>query len=380
MKTFSSFRAIATSGILVATSLCAVAAPPPNVVPSDGNANTAMGQSALGGLTSGVFNTAAGAGVLQVTTTGNANTAMGAAALSGNTRGSSNDAFGVFALSTNTTGSENSAVGNEALRYNTTGWYNAALGSLALTHNDTGDYNSAVGYRALAENRQGSNNAAHGAFALNANDGIDNAALGAYALFDNVSGFRNVAVGYQAGYAVTGSDNITIGGDNEGKAVENGVIRLGTKAYQKKAFVAGISGVKTGLAAAKTVFIDANGQLGTIKSSRIYKEDIQPMGSVSERLLALRPVTFRYREPYDDGSKPVEFGLIAEDVAEVFPELVVNDADGRPETVRYDLIATLMLNEFEKEHAQLEGLKAQVAGMAAVIERLQLERGAAGGR
>ena len=127
-------------------------------------------------------------------------------------------------------------------------------------------------------------------------------------------------------------------------------------------FIAGISGKKTGLAAAKTVFIDANGQLGTIKSSRIYKEDIHPMGSVSERLLALQPVTFRYKEAYDDGSKPIEFGLIAEDVAQVFPELVVNDAEGKPETVRYDLIATLMLNEFEKEHAELLSSRSRSPG------------------
>lgn len=355
-------------------------APPPNVVVSDSNFNTAMGKAALSALTTGIWNTAAGAGALQATTDGGGNTGMGAGALQGNTRGHANNAFGALALAGNREGSENSALGNEALRFNTNGWYNAAVGSAALNHNDTGDYNTATGYRALAENQAGSNNAAHGAYALNANDGIDNAALGAYALFDNVSGIRNVAVGFQAGYAVTGSDNITIGGDNEGQAAENGVIRLGAKAYQKKAFIAGISGVKTGKAAAKPVFIDSNGQLGTIKSSRIYKEDIHPMGSVSERLLKLQPVTFRYKEAYDDGSQPVEFGLIAEDVAEVFPELVVNDADGKPETVRYDLIATLMLNEFEKEHAQIEGLKAQVAGMAAVIEQLQQASGVAAGR
>jgi hypothetical protein len=377
MRTFKGLPGIAAFCILVATSPCALAAPPPNVVPSDANLNTAMGKSALAGLTSGTWNTAAGAGALQATTDGDRNTAVGVAALSGNTRGQENNAFGILALAENTTGSDNSAVGNEALRLNTTGWYNAAVGSLALTHNATGDFNTAIGYQALDENRAGSNNAAHGAYALKANDGIDNAAFGAYALFDNVSGIRNVAVGFQAGYAVTGSDNITIGGDNEGKAAEYGVIRLGAKAYQKKAFIAGISGVKTGQATAKAVFIDGNGQLGTIKSSRAYKEDIRPMGSASERLLKLRPVTFRYKEPYDDGSRPVEFGLVAEDVAQVFPELVVNGADGHPETVRYDLIATVMLNEFEKEHAQLEDLRQQVTGMAAVIERLEQERGAA---
>jgi hypothetical protein len=340
-------------------------ASPPNVVVSDADGNTAMGTSALHSGTPGSYNTAAGRSALTQNS------------------GARNSAFGSYALLWNTSGNDNTAVGEEALSGYAaaiTGSQNSALGSMALATNATGSSNTAMGFNALNRNSTGSDNAAHGAFALYANDGIDNAALGAYALFDNISGFRNVAVGFQAGYAVTGSDNVTIGGDNEGKAGENGVIRLGTKPYQKKAFIAGISGVKTGLAAAKTVFIDANGQLGTIKSSRIYKEDIRPMGSVSERLLKLQPVTFRYKEPYDDGSKPIEFGLIAEDVAEVFPELVVNDADGKPETVRYDLLATLTLNEFEKEHADLAELKKQVAGMAAVIERLERERGEAAGR
>jgi len=212
------------------------------------------------------------------------------------------------------------------------------------------------------------------------------------ALYNATTGYRNVALGYQAGYALTtGSDNIIVGGNNQGTSADAGVIRIGASAYQKKAFIAGIRGVKTGATGAVAVLIDANGQLGTINSSRRFKEDIQPMGSVSERLFSLRPVTFRYKEPYVDGSKPVQFGLIAEEVAEAFPELVVYGKDGKPETVSYHLLATLLLNEFQKEHSvtlaqanriaalekqsvELAKLRNEVAAMARVIDRLDQAR------
>jgi hypothetical protein len=175
----------------------------------------------------------------------------------------------------------------------------------------------------------------------------------------------------------TGSDNILIGADNRGKAVDNGVIRIGVSANQRRHLLPVSEASPTGLANATAVFIDGNGQLGTIKSSREVKEDIQPMGSFSERLLALRPVTFRYKEPSDDGTKPVQFGLVAEEVAKAFPELVIYDEKGKPETVRYELIATMLLNEFQKERsatqAELAKLKGEIARMAEIIERLDHE-------
>lgn len=400
MNAFNVIRNTAAFSVLVAAG--ALASPahgaPPNVVDSDIADNTAMGKYALASFRSGERNTAAGAYALVDMTNASDNTAIGAAALGSTTTGAGNSAFGSHALLSNETGAQNSALGARTLKQNTTGTNNTATGTDAMGSNTAGNYNTsagvasmyfnqtggentATGYAALYRNTTGSYNTANGLDALySSTTGNYNTAVGHQAMFNNDSGYRNVAVGFNAGYAVTGSDNITIGAQNLGKAGENGVTRIGNKSYQGKAFIAGISGVKTGLATAKTVFIDANGQLGTVKSSRIYKEDIQPMGSVSERLLKLRPVTFRYKEPYDDGSQPVEFGLIAEDVAEVFPELVVNDAEGKPETVRYDLIATLMLNEFEKEHAELAELKKQVAGMAATIELLERERGTAAAR
>jgi len=250
----------------------------------------------------------------------------------------------------------------------------------------TGNDNTAIGSRALLNNTTGNSNTALGLNALFANEtGEQNTASGVGALKNNLAGVRNVALGYQAGFSATGSDNILIGAGNLGKTAENGVIRIGFNTNQKKAFVAGISGVKTGLATAKTVFIDANGQLGTVKSSIRYKEDIHSMGTASERLMSLRPVTFRYKEHEEDGSQPIQFGLIAEEVAQVFPELVVHDLEGRPETVRYDLLATLLVNEYQKqvgaleaqaerivelEHhvAELEKLKEQVAAMSSLVE------------
>jgi hypothetical protein len=181
-----------------------------------------------------------------------------------------------------------------------------------------------------------------------------------------------VALGYQAGLAVTtGSDNIIIGAGNSGLAAANGVIRIGTSAYQKKAFFAGIRNVTTAVADAVPVLIDSKGQLGTVKSSRRFKEDIQPMGSVSERLFSLRPVTFRYRQAYEGGGKPVQYGLVAEEVAEVFPELVVYGKDGKPETVAYHVLATLLLNELQKEHLVSQSLQVQVQMQAEQLAELR---------
>ena len=359
---------------------------------SEGNANTGIGFHALHLNTEGFWNTALGGGALNHNTTGNENTATGTFALSRNTTGNENTANGNHALWANTTGHNNVASGAWALFENTTGQANAATGYEALSKNSTGNSNTATGHQALKKNTTGNDNTATGLQALFSNTtGINNTATGDKSLFRNKTGFRNVAMGYQAGYEATGSDNIIIGASNKGTAAENGAIRIGNNAFQKKTFIAGIQGVSTGSTNASAVFIDVNGQLGTIKSSGRYKEDIQPMGEVSDRLLALRPVTFRYKQPNDDGSKPVQFGLIAEEVAEAFQELVIYDEEGKPETVSYHLLATLLLNEFQKQHtlmqdqtarvtaleeqaAELAQLKQQVAMMAEVIERLDHQR------
>ena len=324
-----------------------------------GGGNTASGSSALLNNTTGSFNTASGALALNKNTSGHSNTANGYAALFYNTTGTYNTANGRVALHYNTNGYNNNASGDGALFFNTTGYNNTASGKSALQYNTTGRSNTASGFNALRNNTTGIYNTANGDSALSV----------------ATTGYRNVALGWAAGNAVTtGSDNIIIGGGNQGLAADAGVIRIGASVYQKRTFIAGIRAVTTGLADAVPVLIDSKGQLGTIRSSRRFKEDIQPMGSVSERLFALRPVTFRYKQAYEDGSKPVQYGLVAEEVAEVFPELVVHGKDGKPETVAYHVLATLLLNELQKEHRVVEALRqddeVQAARMAALEQQV----------
>jgi hypothetical protein len=179
-------------------------------------------------------------------------------------------------------------------------------------------------------------------------------------LWGNTTGTNNIAVGGFAGYDLTSGDsNILIG--NRGFAGEGNTTRIGDAGFQNRAFIAGINGTTTGVADAVTVVIDSNGQLGTVSSSRRYKEDINDMGSASDRLLQLHPVTFRYKESYASGEQPLDYGLIAEEVAEVFPELVVFNDENQPETVKYRLLSSLLLNELQKQHSELSGQAAEIS-------------------
>ena len=202
--------------------------------------------------------------------------------------------------------------------------------------------------------------------------------MGNQALYSNTTGNNNAAFGnYAGGNLTTGNGNIDIG--SFGVAGEDHTIRIGGGvSAQTKTFIVGIRGVTTGVNNAIAVVIDSNGQLGTVSSSRRYKEDIADMGDASARLLALRPVTFRYRKPYSNGEKPVQFGLIAEEVAETFPELAVFNEQGQPETVKYQDLAPLLLNEVQNEHrradakdAEIADLKKQLAETNARLSRLE---------
>jgi len=345
----------------------------------NGNNNTAVGYNAMqgppeSGIVSAVGNTAVGARAMESTSGGEANTAVGYGALLAISQ-ESPDPY-----------SFNTAVGGGAIQLIWNGEYNTAIGYHAMLGDQpgiTGDWNTANGANALMVNTSGVGNTATGYNSLHSNStGIRNTGNGINSLGKVTTGARNTALGAGAGSNITtGSDNVIIGAQNSGIAAENGVIRIGNGAYQKKAFVAGIRGVTTGLANATTVFIDGNGQLGTKKSSREYKEDIHPIDSLSDRLGSLRPVAFRYKQAYDDGSKPVEYGLIAEEVAEVFPELVVYNQDDRPETVRYDLLSTLLVNEFQKEQAvvgsqaaTISSLQTRLAELEARLENLENSR------
>jgi hypothetical protein len=179
-------------------------------------------------------------------------------------------------------------------------------------------------------------------------NGGGNTAAGSFALSDNQGGNNNTALGHNAGKHITGDDNVAIA--HQGVAGESGTIRIGTGGVQTETHIAGIRGRTTGNNDAIPVLIDSSGQLGTVNSSRRFKEDVRDMGDSSSGLLRLRPVTFRYQQPYKDGSKPVDYGLIAEEVAEVYPDLVVTGADGQIETVQYHKLVPMLLNELKKQH------------------------------
>ena len=318
---------------------------------TEGDFNTANGEAALYYNTTGNYNTATGASALFNNTEGAENTATGHQALLLNTTGSSNTADGSFALFSNITGNDNTATGLAALDSNTTGNQNTATGSRALVVNTTGDFNTAIGAAALLRNFNGIANTAVGYRALlNNSSGGGNAAIGENALSNNTTGVQNVfffffffALGLAAGGGITTANNvICIGSQLDGANISN------------SCFIGNIRGVPTGIGDAIYVMIDSNGQLGTLSSSRRFKKDIKRMDAASESILALKPVAFHYK---NDTTNTPQFGLIAEEVAEANPDLVVRDEKGEIYTVRYDAVNAMLLNEFLKEHQKVEELK-----------------------
>lgn len=427
--------------LLLQIGASALGAQPPDVVSSDPNGNTAMGTGALfdlttgyqntaGGfqalysLTSGYQNTAVGAFALSSNTTGFYNSAFGPSALTSNTTGSANHAFGINALFSNTTGSDNSALGTSALFSNTTGNANLAFGNFALALNTTGSSNTATGYGSLTSNTVGTENTANGRDALAHNTtgsvntatgqaalafnttGVENTASGGGALSDNTTGLENTAsgvnallanttgnnstafgyaalansatgnnntaLGYFAGYnVISGSNNIDIG--NLGTANDAATIRIGTAGQHVSAYMAGIWGHTVSRGAA--VLINSSGQLGVEESSERYKTDIAPAEVSSEKLQQLRAVTYRFKT---DSSGERHYGLIAEEVEKVYPELVVRDEVGNIESVRYSELTPVLLTEVQQQQqlingqaAQLRELRQQFADLQGTAELLQ---------
>jgi hypothetical protein len=244
--------------------------------------------------------------------------------------------------------------------------FSAGWGALPST---TGINDTAVGYSALSLNTTGNGNMASGTFALGDNTtGNSNTAVGGYALGFNTTGSNNIAIGYEAGFdnLKTASNNIDIG--NQGANGDSAAIRIGSAGAQTNTYIAGIYGVTSfGI----PVYINSLGQLGTVPSSRRYKEDIQDMADASSGLLRLRPVTFRYKKPSDDGSKPVQYGLIAEEVAEVYPDLVARSADGQIETVKYQLLDPMLLNELQKQHATITAQQEQIRSLEERLAKVE---------
>jgi hypothetical protein len=397
MKTIYQSYLILISAIAVAGA--AYSQQPPDLVASDSLANTAMGTDALLNVdlgesgchntasgedalysdTSGSYNTATGFSSLYSNTTGNNHTAAGYDSLYSNSAGNNNTAAGYDSLYYNSTGNNNTATGFNSLYYNSTGTNNTATGMDALYANTTGAGNTAAGYEALYSNTAGTydtasgdgalfhnttgqQNSAFGVYALHNNRaGNTNTATGVDALYSNTSGSSNIAQGYKAGYDLTtGNYNIDIG--NVGVAAESGVIRIGTSAQQVQTFIAGInSSTVTG---AGVVVDPLTGQLGVLASSERFKTAISPMGSDTAKLAQLRPVSFRLKS---DAKGTRQFGLIAEEVAKIYPELVIRNGSGRIDGVRYDELAPMLLNEVQQQQTKIA---AQSEEMRTMQERL----------
>lgn len=364
------FAFIVTAGLAISQGLQAQCADNSHV----GIYSSCFGNFSMTASTSSAnFDTALGDFTLSANTTGYSNTAVGAWALAGNTIGNGNTGVGINALSGNTTGYDNTAVGSFALSNGTPGSAgNTALGSFAMQQTSTGYFNTATGYGALSGNTSGNYNVVAGVDALADNTiGSENTAMGLEALQFLTTGSSNLALGFAAGYEYTGNESSNVLLANYGVAGDSNVMRLGMDGAQTTTFIAGISGVAS--ASGVPVYINSSGQLGTATSSLRFKEDVASMGSASDELLALRPVTFRYKAPYDDGQRVLQYGLIAEEVAAVDPNLVQFGDDGRPLSVRYHFVNAMLLGEVQKQHATQTGQAALIARQAAELASQKAE-------
>jgi hypothetical protein len=274
------------------------------------------------------------------------NTAAGDGAL-GQLAGFHNTSIGYYSLHSNTRGSYNTAMGDGALEFNTAGNNNTACGYETLYSNTTGRSNAALGFQALFYNT----------------NGINNVAVGSAALDQLTSGNNNIALGFKAGqWTKTGSANIYIGNFGAASGSETSVIRIGQA--QKSVFIAGIRSVPLSGA---TVVVNSAGQLVVIASSARYKTNIEPLGDASDKLAQLRPVSYEYKT--EPGT--THYGLVAEEVDKVIPEIVVRDEQGRPESVQYQELIPLLLQQVKLQRALIEQQAKAAERQAAIIERLQ---------
>ena len=335
---------------------------------NNADSNTAVGTAAMLLNTSGTANVAVGTDALVYNDSGNYNDAVGAFALFNNINGFSNNAFGDSALVENIHGFANTAIGDSALLSNDAtgnglGNYNTAVGAQALFNNTDGTANTAVGFGALFVNDTGTQNTAVGDSALGSNvDGNFNNAFGFFALVNNVTGNQNTAIGYLAGQFITGDGNVCIGQGVNGTSGENGHTRI--RNIGSTPIVGGTTVVVAGTGGIGDDFLGYNA------SSRRYKEDIEAMDKASERLFALKPVSFRAK---GDPTHVRHYGLIAEDVAKVDRDLAVYNPQGQPETLRFDSINAMLLNEFLKEHRKVQKQQAAIIELSSVVAQQQKE-------
>jgi hypothetical protein len=301
--------------------------------------------------------------------------------------GIDNVGVGPAALGIVASGESNTAMGSRALASLSTGQFNTALGHDALTSATTAAWNVGVGYRALLMGN-GLSNVAIGGQALMQSNGNGNTAVGTHALASVSTGNTNTALGASALNGATGSANIAIGtaaggnlrnGDaniyigNTGPPTigfESGHVRIGTS--QTAAFIAGIFASSVEAHSGQPVLIDASGKLGTTSSSARFKRDIQPLVNISAAVQRLEPVSFRYLPDQERGNA-LQYGLIAEQVAEVMPGLVIRDEQGLPSTVKYHLLPTLLLAEIQRLERERASQAEAIAAQARAIEELRTE-------
>jgi hypothetical protein len=364
-----------------------------------GENNTATGAYSMRRHPAGNNNTANGFKSLYNTSTGYSNVAVGVSALYNNTTANNLVAVGDSSLFNNN-GVENTAVGSKALYSNTSGSANTANGYQALQNNTSGILNTANGYQALYKNTTGLENTAIGTWALSANTtGRGNTAIGLNALTSNITGNNNIAIGYYTlqGAAAVGSYNIALGTDigldlnvgsnnifigHYGGTTESNSIHIGSTGAgpyygpgpHTKTYIAGINGTTS--ATGIPVYINAEGQLGTLTSSARFKENIVDMGNISDDLLKLHPVTFEYKDEVANGDKTIQYGLIAEEVAKVNSDLVIYDKEGKPYTIRYQMLTPMLINALQKEHKltleQNDKIQAQQKQIDELNTKLQL--------
>jgi hypothetical protein len=361
--TFTSvFVALACFGVL--PQMHAIAPTPDGCYP---NYTTAEGCNALNFLTTGAGNTGVGWYSLFAAGASNFNTGVGAGALALNTA-DSNTAVGAVALFLNTSGMQNVAVGTGALLNNNDGVGNIAIGYNALPNNTTGEQNTAIGYNAMRDNTTGSLNTAVGLLALiNNTEGGNNTAIGRNAMQNNETGAANTAIGYRAGLDVTGDGNVCIGSGALGVAGVDDTTWIRNVNTLTQNFSAGVNDYVT-------VRL-SDGRLGhtAVVSSRRYKEDIKPLAAVSEALYALNPVSFRLKKKYDETQRR-SFGLIAEEVEKIDPDLVYYNNKGQAESVRYEMVNAMLLNEFLKEHRKIEEQQAAIAALKSELQMVKAEQ------
>ncbi len=299
-----------------------------------------------------------------------------------------NTAVGHWAMRNTTSGRFNTSVGSQSLYYNEAGSNNTMLGSGAGFLNLDGSENTAVGMNALLNNTSGAGNTVVGRSAMyRANGGAANVAIGSLAGSEITVANYSVAIGWQAEAGTAGDGNIAIGAFSGGIGIgdyniflgspagngDDATIRIGDTARHTATFLAGVRG--TTVANGISVLVGSLGRLGTVSSSRRFKEEIHGMSDTSAGLLTLRPVTFRYTEDAaGDGPRPVEYGLIAEEVAEIYPELVAYDAEGKPDSVRYHVLPAMLLNELQRERRERLELERKLDALLDRLRTLEQER------